>query len=94
MLRNAPPTLSALTRRTPSPLAAVDAGALRARGGGAGDDEALFTVSAMVGGLLVSQVLTLYTTPAVYLYFDRIHVWLRKRKAARAAQATPTAAAS
>lgn len=30
---------------------------------------------AIVGGLLVSQVLTLYTTPVVYLYLDRFRVW-------------------
>ena len=29
----------------------------------------------IVGGLLVSQVLTLYTTPVVYLYFDRLRLW-------------------
>jgi multidrug efflux pump len=30
---------------------------------------------AIVGGLLVSQVLTLYTTPVVYLYLDRLQQW-------------------
>ena len=29
----------------------------------------------IIGGLLVSQVLTLYTTPVVYLYFDRLQHW-------------------
>ena len=33
----------------------------------------------IVGGLLVSQVLTLYTTPVVYLYFDRLQHWRRGR---------------
>src|SRR5262249_58049237 len=34
----------------------------------------------IVGGLLVSQLLTLYTTPVVYLYFDRVQQWwLRMR---------------
>jgi len=30
---------------------------------------------AIVGGLLVSQLLTLYTTPVVYLYLDRVRLW-------------------
>ena len=34
----------------------------------------------IIGGLMVSQVLTLYTTPVVYLYFDRLqHWWYRVR---------------
>ncbi|MGD0267264.1 MAG: efflux RND transporter permease subunit, partial [Candidatus Methylomirabilota bacterium] len=32
---------------------------------------------AIVGGLLVSQLLTLYTTPVVYLYLDRLRLWLQ-----------------
>ncbi|ANN73911.1 efflux RND transporter permease subunit [Bordetella bronchialis] len=38
----------------------------------------------IVGGLVVSQVLTLYTTPVVYLYLDRLRHWARRRRAARA----------
>ncbi len=30
---------------------------------------------AIIGGLIVSQMLTLYTTPVVYLYLDRLHLW-------------------
>ncbi len=52
---------------------------------------------AMVGGLVLSQALTLFTTPVVYLYLDRAHYWYekkhearRKRKAARSVQADGT----
>ena len=41
---------------------------------------------AMVGGLLLSQMLTLFTTPVVYLYLDRGHYWYVKKKEARAAR--------
>jgi hydrophobic/amphiphilic exporter-1 (mainly G- bacteria), HAE1 family len=34
---------------------------------------------AIVGGLIVSQALTLFTTPVVYLYLDRFSLWLRGR---------------
>ena len=37
---------------------------------------------AIVGGLIFSQVLTLYTTPVVYLYFDRLRGWWASRRAA------------
>jgi multidrug efflux pump len=36
----------------------------------------------IVGGLVVSQILTLYTTPVVYLYLERFRQW-RKRKSGR-----------
>ena len=35
----------------------------------------------IIGGLIVSQVLTLYTTPVVYLYFDRLQHWRKVRTA-------------
>ncbi|WP_395677099.1 hypothetical protein [Inquilinus sp.] len=34
---------------------------------------------AIVGGLIVSQVLTLYTTPVLYLVLDRFRLWSRDR---------------
>jgi len=37
---------------------------------------------AIVGGLLFSQFLTLYTTPVIYLYLDRLGIWVRSKKAA------------
>jgi multidrug efflux pump len=35
----------------------------------------------IVGGLLVSQMLTLYTTPVIYLYLDRFRLWALRRRA-------------
>jgi multidrug efflux pump subunit AcrB len=34
----------------------------------------------MVGGLIVSQALTLFTTPVVYLYLDEFSLWLKGRR--------------
>src|SRR5207245_8680628 len=47
---------------------------------------------AIVGGLAVSQLLTLYTTPVVYIYLDKLQTWLfgEKRQAASGhAEAAP-----
>jgi hypothetical protein len=45
---------------------------------------------AIVGGLLFSQALTLYTTPVVYLYLDRFQLWWSRVRGARRAHATAT----
>jgi len=37
----------------------------------------------IIGGLLISQVLTLYTTPVIYLYLDRLRIWLSGLRWAR-----------
>jgi len=41
----------------------------------------------IIGGLLVSQLLTLYTTPVVYLWFDRLGVAIRRMRAPKPAEA-------
>jgi hydrophobe/amphiphile efflux-1 (HAE1) family protein len=35
---------------------------------------------AIVGGLAVSQILTLYTTPVIYIYFDQLQTWMMRRR--------------
>ncbi|SEA85068.1 efflux RND transporter permease subunit [Paraburkholderia sartisoli] len=45
----------------------------------------------IVGGLIVSQMLTLYTTPVVYLYMDRLRVRWEARRERRRGSATPAA---
>jgi Cu/Ag efflux pump CusA len=49
-------------------------------GNGAGSELRRPLGTAMVGGLILSQALTLYTTPVIYLYLDRLQHWLAPRR--------------
>ncbi|HEX8009850.1 MAG TPA: efflux RND transporter permease subunit [Casimicrobiaceae bacterium] len=48
----------------------------------------------VVGGLLVSQALTLYITPVIYIYFERFQQWLASRRARRVPPSVPADAAA
>ena len=69
-------------------MAAMFGGLPLALGGGTGSELRRPLGIAIVGGLLFSQILTLFTTPVVYLYLDRFRLrWsaLRRRIFHRAA---------
>jgi multidrug efflux pump len=44
---------------------------------------------AIVGGLILSQVLTLYSTPVIYLYLDRFRLWSQRLRGGGAVPHTP-----
>jgi multidrug efflux pump len=60
-------------------LAAMLGAVPLAIGFGEGDELRRPLGISIVGGLMVSQVLTLYTTPVIYLYLDRFRLWARWR---------------
>jgi len=66
-------------------LAALLGGVPLAFGRGVGSELREPLGIAIVGGLIVSQILTLYTTPVVYLAFDRLAAWLTARSMRRRA---------
>ena len=61
-------------------MCALFGGLPLAVGHGAGSELRRPLGIAIVGGLLVSQALTLYTTPVIYLYLDRLLHWLTPRR--------------
>jgi hydrophobe/amphiphile efflux-1 (HAE1) family protein len=59
-------------------MAALLGGLPLALGSGVGSELRRPLGIAIVGGLIVSQLLTLYTTPIIYLYMDRVRFWSRR----------------
>src|SRR5437762_10736585 len=60
-------------------MAALLGGLPLALGRGTGSEMRRPLGIAIVGGLMLSQLLTLYTTPVVYLYLDRVRLWFERR---------------
>ena len=60
-------------------MAALLSGIPLAFGSGLGSELRKPLGVAMVGGLLFSQVLTLYTTPVIYIFFDNLGAWFSRR---------------
>jgi multidrug efflux pump len=61
-------------------MAALLGGVPLALGSGMGAELRRPLGISIVGGLIVSQLLTLYTTPVIYLWFDRLAVRFARRR--------------
>jgi multidrug efflux pump subunit AcrB len=70
-------------------MAALLGGLPLALGTGTGSELRRPLGISIVGGLLVSQMLTLFTTPVVYLYMDRLRDWRVRKKEGRASVRFP-----
>jgi multidrug efflux pump len=73
---------------TMTTLAALLGGLPLALGNGVGSELRRPMGIAIVGGLIVSQMLTLYTTPVIYLYLDQMRLWIARRLSSRRKDAT------
>jgi multidrug efflux pump len=71
-------------------MAALLAGIPLAFGAGIGSELRRPLGIAMVGGLLVSQVLTLYTTPVIYIFFDKVSKRISQRNSQRFPKTNPS----
>ncbi|TMA37566.1 MAG: acriflavine resistance protein B, partial [Deltaproteobacteria bacterium] len=73
-------------------MAALLGGIPLALGTGTGSELRRPLGISIVGGLLISQVLTLYTTPVVYLYMGRLEAWLGRGRKGKPAESMPAEA--
>jgi multidrug efflux pump len=72
---------------TMTTMAALLGGLPLALGAGTGAELRQPLGIAIVGGLIFSQMLTLYTTPVVYLYLDRFRIWVGRLRSAEGEEA-------
>ncbi len=75
-------------------MAALLGGLPLALGGGTGSELRQPLGITIVGGLIVSQMLTLYTTPVIYLYMDRFRLWSERTFRRKSAHVLPEAPAA
>jgi HAE1 family hydrophobic/amphiphilic exporter-1 len=71
-----------LLRFRPIMMAAMLGGVPLMLGHGTGSEIGQPLGHAMVGGLLVSEALTLFTTPVIYVYLDQLSEWVRSWRTA------------